>query len=110
MNETIEQVFEDYDVPVAFAFYEGHGEPYIVYSEMSMVNSLTGDNELLGYVSLYDFDVYSKGDYTQIIADVKARLKAAGFVWQPSMSSGDMYDYETGYFHKTLSFAIERSE
>ena len=110
MNELIQDTFADFDVPVAFGFYEGHGEPYIVYSEMSMSNSLTADGELLGYVSLYDFDVYSQGDYSQIIKDVKALLKNAGFVWQPSMSSGDIYDHETGYFHKTLCFAIERSE
>lgn len=115
MNELIESIFQNFtvdgtEIPVSFMFYEGHGEPYVVYMQQDADGSLTGDDELLGYVDYYDFDVYSKGNYTQIIESLKAILKANNFVWQPSRSSQDMYETDTGYYHKTLNFAILKEE
>lgn len=115
MNELIETLFKDFtvddvSVPVSFLFYEGHGEPYITYMQTDADSSYSGDDELLGYADYYDFDIYSKGDYTNIVKSVKALLKANDFVWQPSRSSADMYETDTGYYHKTLCFAILREE
>lgn len=115
MNELIETLFKDFtvdgvSVPVSFLYYEGHGEPYITYMHTDADSSYSGDDELLGYVDYYDFDIYSKGDYTNIVKSVKALLKANDFVWQPSRTSPDMYETDTGYYHKTLCFAILREE
>lgn len=115
MNELIEEIFADFavggvSIPVSFLRYEGHGEPYVTYQQVDADNSLSGDDDLIGYADYYDFDVYSKGNYMQIIESVKAILKANGFVWQLSRSSGDMFETETGYYHKTLNFAILREE
>lgn len=113
MNELIETIFKDFTVeketiPVSFLFYEGHGEPYVVYMQETADGSFSGDDDLLGYVDYYDFDVYSKGNLTKIIESIKALLKANNFVWQPSRTSQDFYEADTGYFHKTLSFAYPR--
>lgn len=115
MNELIETLFKDFTVygvkiPVSFLYYEGHGEPYITYQQTDADSSYSGDDELLGYADYYDFDIYSKGDYTNIVKSVKALLKANDFVWQPSRTSPDMYETDTGYYHKTLCFAILRGE
>ena len=53
---------------------------------------------------------YKKGNYFNIVEAVKGIMKDNGFIWQPSRTSEDMYEDDTGYFHKTLCFAIERSE
>ena len=113
MNELIETLFKDFtvdgvSVPVSFLYYEGHGEPYITYMQTDADSSYSGDDELLGYADYYDFDIYSKGDYTNIVKSVKALLKANDFVWKPSRTSPDMYETDTGYYHKTLCFAILR--
>ena len=110
MNELIETIFNNFkvdgvEIPVAFLKYEGHDEPYITYQQTDIDNSYSGDDDLLGYVYYYDFDIYSKSDYTNIIRSVKQLLKANNFEWQPSQSSADMYENDTGYYHKTLSFA-----
>ena len=115
MNELIESIFENFTVngvsiPVKFLFYQGHGEPYIVYMQVEANNSLSGDDDLIGYVDYYDFDIYTKGNYYPIIERVKEILKAHDFKWQPSRSSQDMYEVDTGYYHKTLCFAIAREE
>lgn len=115
MNELIERIFENFTVngkviPVTFLFYQGHGEPYVTYMQTDADNSLSGDDGLIGYIDYYDFDVYSKGNYFPIIERVKEILKENDFIWQPSRSSGDIYEVETGYYHKTLCFAIIREE
>ena len=113
MNELIETIFQNFTVdeesiPVSFMYYEGHGEPYVTYMQETADGSFSGDDDLLGYVDYYDFDVYSKGNFLNIVESIKALLKANNFVWQPSRTSQDFFEADTGYFHKTLSFAIPR--
>ena len=109
MNELIEQIFNNFIVPVSFLRYDGKATAYVTYQQTDIGNTLSGDNELLNYVDYYDFDIYSKGNYFPIIEGVKEILINNGFVWQPSRDSGDRYEDDTGYYHKTLCFAIERS-
>ena len=114
-NILIESIFDgfavdDVTIPVSFLFYEGHGEPYIVYMEQDADNSLSADDDLEMYVEFYDFDIYSKGNFLPIVEAVKALLKNNGFVYQPSRSSADMYEPDTGYYHKTLNFAHIKEE
>ena len=78
MNELIQSIFKDFtvdgvEIPVSFMYYEGHGEPYIVYMEQDADSSYSGDDELLGYVTYYDFDVYSQGNYLKVIEALKDR-------------------------------------
>lgn len=115
MNELIEKIFNGFtvdgiEIPVSFMYYEGHGEPYITYMQIDADSSYSGDDELLGYADYYDFDVYSKSDYTNIIKSVKSTLKENDIMFSPSMSSSDMYEPDTGYYHKTLCFRILRQE
>lgn len=110
MNELIERIFSNFIVPVSFLRYDGKSTSYVTYQLTDSDNSLNGDNDLLNYVDYYDFDVYSKGNYFPIIEQLKTILKENGFLWQVSRSSGDFYEPDTGYFHRTLCFAIERSE
>ncbi len=113
MNELIKTIFTDFTVdgvtiPVKFLRYDGKSTTYITYQQTDMDNSFSGDDNLLGYVDYYDFDIYSKGNYEAIIESVKTILTDNGFMWQPGRSSGDRYEDEAGYYHKTLCFAIER--
>lgn len=115
MNELIERIFANFQVgsqiiPVSFLNYPGESETYITYQLAYYDNSLSGDNTLINFVDYYDFDIFSKGDYFPIAEAVKSILKSNGFIWQPGKSSGDMFEPDTGYFHKTLTFAYLREE
>ena len=115
VNELIETIFENFTVdkvviPVSYMFYEGHGEPYVTYMQQDADGSLSGDDELIGYVDYYDFDVYSKGNFFAIVESIKDLLKNNRFIWQPSRSSMDMFETDTGYYHKTLNFAYLKEE
>lgn len=109
MNELIEQIFNNFIVPVAFLRYDGNATAYVTYQQTDVDNVLSADNEIINYVDYYDFDIYSKGNYLPIIEGVKNILIDNGFIWQPSRDSSDLYEDDTGYYHKTLCFAIERS-
>ena len=115
MNELIQTIFQNFTVngvrvPVKYLDYKGHGEPYVTYMNQDADSSLSGDDELIAYVDYYDFDVYSKGDFFPIVESLKQKLKENGFVWQPARSSMDMFEKDTGYYHKTLNFAYPRGE
>ena len=115
MNSLIESIFQNFivdgkTIPVSFMRYNGKSTTYITYMYYDSNNSYSGDDELLGWVDYYDFDIYSKGNYLNIIESVKSVMKQNGFMFQPSRSSSDMYEPDTGYYHRTLSFAIEKQE
>lgn len=115
MNEVIVSLFRDFTVegeavPVRLLHYEGHGEPYVTFQLVGTEGALYGDDRLLETVAYYDFDVYKKGDYTAILSALRAALEGAGFTWQPDRSSGDLYEPETGYYHRTMQFAIDKKE
>lgn len=115
MNSLIEKIFTDFkvddkEIPVSFLKYVGKSETYITYQNIDKSGTLTGDDEILAYIDYYDFDIYSKSNYFNVVREMKKILKANGFMWQPSMSSNDMFENDTGYYHKTLCFAIERME
>ena len=110
MNEQIETLFKDFTVngvsiPVSLLFYEGHGEPYVIYMQYDKDNSYSSEDEISGYVTYYDYEVYSKSNYLEIIEQIKTILKSAGWTWQPRRDSPDFFDKDTGYFHKTICFA-----
>lgn len=111
MNATIETIFQDFTVdevqiPVKFLRYNGNKTTYVTYMQQDANGSYAGDDEILGFVGFYDFDVYSKSDYSEVIEQIKVKMKENGFVWQPNRDSQDMFEDDTGYYHKTLCFAI----
>ena len=110
MNREIETLFANFtvngrNIPVALINYDGHGEPYVIYRQYDKDNSYSSDDEISGYVTYYDFDVYSKGNFLAIVEALKSTLKSAGWTWQPRRDSPDMFEPDTGYFHKTICFA-----
>ena len=115
MNNELQKIFESFTVegkviPVSFLRYTGKSTTYITYQEIQGDTSFSADDELQAYVTYYDFDIYSKSNYLNIIESVKEILGANGWEWQPSMTSQDLYEDDTGYYHKTLCFAKIKEE
>lgn len=115
MNNELQTIFEGFTVggkviPVSFLRYTGKSTTYITYQEIQDDTSFSADDELQAYVTYYDFDIYSKSNYLNIIESVKEILEANGWKWQPSMTSQDLYEDDTGYYHKTLCFAKIKEE
>lgn len=110
MNSEIKKLFANFivdgvNIPVAFLRYKGDKETYVTYTQISIDNTFNTDDELEAYIVNYDFDVYTKGNYLKIIEAIKAKLEANGWDWQPMNDSPDLYEDDTGYFHKTICFS-----
>lgn len=115
MNSEIQEIFKNFTVngkkiPVDFLRYEGKADAYVTYQQIDADNTLSADDELQNYVVFYDFDIYSKYNYIAIVKAIKSLLKSNGWRWQPTRSSGDWYEDDTGYYHITLNFSIEKGE
>ena len=115
MNELIETILDGFtvdgvEIPVAYMYYHGHGEPYVVYMGVFSDNVLRGDDRLIGYAKHYDFDVYAKGNFDEIVEQLIQKLEENEFVFKPERSSVDMYEADTGYYHRTLNFRFLREE
>lgn len=107
LNAEIEIILKDLGVPVSFMFYEGNADTYVTYMQLDKDNTLSGDDEVLGCVQYYDFDVYSKGNYLSVISNLIELMTAAGWTYQPSRDSPDLYERDTKFFHKTICIAKE---
>ena len=110
MNQEIETIFagfvvNDVAIPVSFMFYNGDADTWVVYQNVDNYNSYAGDDELLGYVTYYDFEVYSKGNFMAVMQAVKAKLIENGWSFIPEYSSADQYDRDSRVYSKTLCFA-----
>lgn len=113
-NSIIKTAFNGFQVdgtaiPVKLLHYDGKATKYIVYSATDNAEVFRADDALQNYITYYDFDIYSKSEYVSIQAAVIELLEENGFTWCPDRDSPDMYETDTGYYHKTLCFYIERS-
>ena len=107
LNQEIETLLSNLGVPVAFMFYEGDADTYITYMQLDKDNTLAGDDHILGCVQFYDFDVYSKTNYLSVIENLINTLVNAGWTYQPSRDSPDMYERDTRFYHKVICMAKE---
>lgn len=115
MNNELQTIFANFtvegkNIPVSFLRYTGKETTYITYQEIQEDTSFSADDDLQAYVTYYDFDIYSKGNYLAIIESVKEILKANDWRYQPSMTSQDLHEDDTGYYHKTICFAKIKEE
>ena len=114
-NQTIESILDgltvdNVEIPVVQGFYYGNAETYITYTMVGREVPLCADDDFVEVAELIDFDIYSKGDLVKVERAIKPLLKSGGFQWQPSRSSGDLYEPDTGYHHRTLCFAYFTTE
>lgn len=89
------------NVPVAFQVYRGSATTYIRFFEIVDVPTLHTDNELRNTQKSIQIDVFSTGNYVDLIEQVKTLMKAAGFLWT---NSREFYEDDTGLYHYALTF------
>lgn len=112
MNEEIKSILTDISVkgasvPVAHLRYKGSSKTFVVWSMLSERPSLSGDDEPIFSVASVDIDVYSNGNYMELITEIKRVMKENGWLWVED--SLEMYEDDTGLYHRTITFEKERS-
>ena len=112
MNEEIKSILGDSiavgadNIPVSHLRYKGKSKKFITWTLLDEVPSLSANDEPLFSVGSVDLDVYSDGNYLAIIEELKKKMKNNEWVW--TGDSPEMYEEDTGLYHKTCSFEKER--
>lgn len=110
MNNEILDIFKDFAVdgvkiPVKWLKYKGKTKAYVVFSDIGEKPELCADDDCEYSVKQYDFDVYSTGNYLNILKAVKQKLKTNGWTWLED--SATMFEDDTKLYHITTTFAKE---
>ena len=93
------------EIPVSWLTYKGNLKKYVVFSGLGESPEQCADDECTYSVPRFDFDIYADGNYLNILKEVKQRLKSHGWTWVED--SPDMYEEDTGLYHKTTTWEKE---
>lgn len=111
MNEELKQIFGDaiavkeISVPCAHLRYNGNARTFVVWSIIGNSGELYADDELLYSAVTIDVNVYSEGNYIDVVAEIKKIMKTHDWIWVED--SAEMYEEDTALYHKTITFAKE---
>ena len=94
-------------IPIAHLRYEGKSKRFITWTMLDETPMLSANDENLYSVCSVDIDVFSDGNYLDIIKEIKKLMKNNEWVW--TGDSPEMYEDDTGLYHKTCSFEKERT-
>lgn len=112
MNEEIKSILGDSiivkgeDIPVAHLRYRGKSKRFITWACLGEAPSLSANDEVLFSVGEVDIDIFGDGNILDIIKEIKKKMKNNEWVW--TGDSPEMYEEDTGLYHKTCSFEKER--
>lgn len=111
MNEEIKStlenlIIEGVEIPVAHLRYKGKSKSFVTWTITGEQPVLSANDEDLCSICSVDVDIFSDGNYLDIEKQVKQKMKNNDWVWVED--SEEMYEDDTGLYHKTCSFEKER--
>ena len=111
MNKELKTIFENFKVndksiPVEHMRYKGKSTVFVTWTLLPEKPSFVADDEILYSVVQVDIDVFSKGNYLDIIDEVKKLMKNNKWMWVED--SEEMYEDDTELYHRTITFEKER--
>lgn len=112
MNEELKAIFGDSitvkgeNIPIAHIRYKGKSKRFITWTLLGEVPSLSANDEPLFSVCSVDIDVFGDSNILDMIKEIKNKMKNNDWVW--TGDSPEMYEEDTGLYHKTCSFEKER--
>jgi len=105
VNQLILETLTPTGVPVAYMTYTGNNPEYIVFNCWGSPLTHADNRERRENVTV-QIDIFSKGDFTNLVQDVKQRMIDADFM-KVQEGSGN-YIEDTDIFRKTLRFSYTR--
>ena len=113
MNEELKSIFGESitvgnkKIPTAHIKYKGKETTYVVWTIIGNAPALSGDDEPIYGIATVDVDIYSKGNYLKVLAEVKRLMKINEWIW--TEDSTEMFEDDTGLYHITATFEKERT-
>lgn len=111
MNKEIELILnkiklDGKNIPYDYIEYTGKSYTYITYQCISDDPISFSEDKPNYSEPHYDIDIYSKDNYLKIVEEVKKEFIENDFYF--ISDSGDSYEKDTGFFHRTIEIAKER--
>ena len=111
MNKEIKSIFKDFKVngvsiPVEHLRYTGKSKTFVTWIILSDRPSLSANDEDLYSVVQIDIDIFSDGNYLDVMDQVKKIMKSSEWLWVED--SEEMYEEDTELYHRTITFEKER--
>ena len=112
MNEEIKLILGESlsvgseEIPVAHLRYRGSSRKFVTWTMLDEFPALSANDEVLCNICTVDVDIFSEGNYLDIIKEIKQKMKDNEWVW--TGDSSEMYEEDTKLYHKTCSFEKER--
>ena len=111
MNEELKSMFKNFKVnnksiPVEHMRYKGKSTIFITWTIIDEVPTLSGDDDYLYSVVQVDIDIFSNGNYLDIMNEVKKLMKKNNWSWLED--SEEMFEEDTELYHRTMTFEKER--
>ena len=102
MESEIKKILSELDVPVAHLKYRGSSKTYITWTMLEESPTFASDDEITDSEANVDIDIYSDSNYLKIMSSIKNKMKENEWTWDGD--SPEMYEEETGLYHRTCSF------
>ena len=107
INPILERIFKDFEVdgkniPIAFLNYTGKSDTYLTYYTWFDKPEDFYDDEHHAEVAYGTIDIFSKGNFKNILKQQKNKLKQNGFTWTDN--GPETFERETGYYHVPVNF------
>lgn len=110
MNEELKLILGEHigadNAPVAHLRYKGNSRRFVTWTVTGEEPAFSANDEDLCSICSVDVDVFSEGNYLDIIKEIKRKMKDNEWVW--TGDSEEMYEEDTKLYHRTCSFEKER--
>ena len=93
-------------IPIAHFRYKGDSRKFVTWTITGEAPALSANDEDLCSICSVDVDVFSDGNYLDVVKEIKRIMKENDWVWVEDNT--EMYEEDTGLHHKTCSFEKER--
>lgn len=99
-------IVEEKKIPVDYIEYTGKSKTYVTYTFTNDEPLLFGEDKEIGSVVSIDIDIFSDKNYLAIEDKIIEIMNDNNFI--RTGCSPDMYERDTGLYHKTIEFEKER--
>lgn len=101
LNQLIISTLAPTGIPVTFQSYTGNATTYITFFEYNQQGALFADDTEQRTRYSVQVDVWSKGNYAELVEQVRTLMLDAGFFRN---SEGELYENDTRTYHKYFRF------
>jgi len=101
INSILVKVLKPLDVPVSWQTYLGTATSYITFFCYNEQGEAWAENDEIATGYYVQVDVWSKGDNSPLVDQVKLTLEAEGFKRTTAL---DQYESDTQIYHKAMRF------